>query len=173
MAKLSLQEQMMKAGLVSQKKAQKAKKQAKKGRTMRREVQAATQAQREEQLQRDQALNQQRNQEAQDKAIAAQVKQLITSNAIDISGGDITYNFTHDSVVKNLDLNAKHRQDVIDGRLAIAVSEGKYFVLAKVVAEKIAQRAPEAIVVLYDPASEQVDEDDPYADYQIPDDLMW
>ncbi len=42
------------------------------------------------------------------------------------------------------------------------------------VAEKIRQRDESVILLLNTrSAAEQVEEDDPYADFQIPDDLMW
>jgi len=43
------------------------------------------------------------------------------------------------------------------------------------VAEKIQQRLAEAIIVLHNTgqSAEVQAEDDPYAAYQIPDDLMW
>ncbi len=48
--------------------------------------------------------------------------------------------------------------------------DGKYWVVPGAVAEKILDRAPEAVVVLHDPVHANDDEDDPYA---VPDDLMW
>ncbi|NVP03123.1 DUF2058 family protein, partial [Photobacterium damselae subsp. damselae] len=42
-----------------------------------------------------------------------------------------------------------------------------------VVADKIAQRDQESIVVNNTVDETVVDEDDPYADFVIPDDLMW
>jgi len=41
------------------------------------------------------------------------------------------------------------------------------------VAEKIRQRDQESFIYIAENASQEVEEDDPYADYQIPDDLMW
>ncbi|WP_210450506.1 DUF2058 family protein, partial [Pantoea ananatis] len=42
-----------------------------------------------------------------------------------------------------------------------------------VVADKIAQRDAESIVLNSALSQEEQDEDDPYADFKIPDDLMW
>jgi uncharacterized protein YaiL (DUF2058 family) len=41
-----------------------------------------------------------------------------------------------------------------------------------VVADKIKQR-DESVVLSQQAVNTDIDEDDPYADYQIPDDLMW
>ncbi|GAM67145.1 nucleoprotein/polynucleotide-associated enzyme [Vibrio sp. JCM 19236] len=48
-----------------------------------------------------------------------------------------------------------------------------YAVIPTVVAEKIATRVPEAVVATAEPTEETVDEDDPYKDFVVPDDLMW
>ncbi|MBD4641712.1 DUF2058 family protein, partial [Xanthomonas citri pv. citri] len=42
-----------------------------------------------------------------------------------------------------------------------------------VVADKIAQRDADSIVLNSALSQEEQDEDDPYADFKIPDDLMW
>ncbi len=41
------------------------------------------------------------------------------------------------------------------------------------VADKIAQRDADSIVVNSALSQEEQDEDDPYADFKVPDDLMW
>ena len=41
------------------------------------------------------------------------------------------------------------------------------------VAEKIRQRDDAPILVLNERGAQDVDEDDPYKDFPIPDDLMW
>ena len=51
--------------------------------------------------------------------------------------------------------------------------DSEYAIIPAVVADKIAQR-DESYIVLNSALSEDVqDEDDPYADFKIPDDLMW
>jgi hypothetical protein len=58
---------------------------------------------------------------------------------------------------------------------------GSYELLPSQAAEKIMQRDAQVIVLLNrndsvgmdESGDESGDEDDPYADYQIPDDLMW
>ena len=60
------------------------------------------------------------------------------------------------------------------GMLAIAKRGQDYYVIPSVIAEKIKERNAMYIVSLVDVTElEAVEEDDPYADYQIPDDLMW
>ncbi|GAM67146.1 nucleoprotein/polynucleotide-associated enzyme [Vibrio sp. JCM 19236] len=102
MAKLTLQEQMLKAGLVNEKKLKKAKKGAKKSRVQAREAKAAAEENRIAQQERDKKINQEREQQRLAKELKAQVKQLIDMNRIDISKGEIKYNFTDGTLVKAL-----------------------------------------------------------------------
>ncbi|MEG7486685.1 DUF2058 family protein, partial [Enterobacter hormaechei] len=48
-----------------------------------------------------------------------------------------------------------------------------YAIIPAVVADKIAQRDADSIVLNSALSQEEQDEDDPYADFKIPDDLMW
>ena len=58
------------------------------------------------------------------------------------------------------------------GQLAIVRLDQGYELVPAKVAEKISQRDPQCVVVLNE-ARTELDEEDPYADFQIPDDLMW
>ena len=59
------------------------------------------------------------------------------------------------------------------GRLAIVQApDDSYQVLPTKVAHKIAERG-DVFVFIAEKTVQTVDEDDPYAAYQIPDDLMW
>ncbi|ENC42616.1 hypothetical protein ECP02999175_0366 [Escherichia coli P0299917.5] len=52
-------------------------------------------------------------------------------------------------------------------------SEGEYAIIPASVADKIAQRDASSIVLHSALSAEEQDEDDPYADFKVPDDLMW
>jgi uncharacterized protein YaiL (DUF2058 family) len=58
------------------------------------------------------------------------------------------------------------------GRLAIVRHAGATELVPRVIADKIAERDA-SIVVRVNKTSTEVDADDPYAAFQIPDDLMW
>ena len=177
MTKLTLQEQMLKAGLVSSKKMAKVQRTAKKSRVQAREAREAVEENKKAQAERDRQLSEQHKQATLAKEYKAQVKQLIEMNRIVISRGTIDFNFTDGSVIKKIAVDKQAQTQLINGRLAIArlVSDSKseYAIIPAAVAEKIAQRDAESIV-LHSALSEEVqDEDDPYADFKIPDDLMW
>lgn len=173
MAKLSLQEQMLKAGLVNEKKLKKAKKGSKKSRVQAREVKAAVEENKRAQQERDKALSEQQNADRLSKEIQAQVKQLIAMNKIELADGEIKYNFTDGTLVKSLYVDNKTQDQLSKGILAIALEGESYVVIPGTVASKIAERDAESIIDHKTNVDETPDEDDPYADFVVPDDLMW
>ena len=176
----SLQDQLLKAGVVDQKKAKKIKQEQRKEARGRQKGQIQVDENKErarrvqaEKSERDRELNKQHQVEAEKKAIQAQVIQLIRMNRIDRQKGDVAYQFTDGTKIKKIYLTQMLQSDLIKGRLAIAKLGDSYEVLPAIAAKKIMQRDQQAIVLLNTSEQVEVDEDDPYADYQIPDDLMW
>lgn len=173
MAKLTLQEQMLKAGLVNEKKLKKAKKGSKKSRVQAREVKAAVEEQKKAQVERDKALSKEQNEQRLSKEIRAQVKQLIQMNKLDLGDGEIKYNFTDGTLVKSLYVTELVRTQLSKGILAIVREDESYVVIPSSVANKIAQRDESVIVDQKEADEETIAEDDPYAEFVVPDDLMW
>ena len=179
MTKLTLQEQMLKAGLVSSKKMAKVQRTAKKSRVQAREAREAVEENKKAQLERDKQLSEQQKQAVLAKEFRAQVKQLIEMNRITVAKGNITFNFTDGNLIKKIEVDKQTQTQLINGRLAIArlVINAKgdcdYAIIPAVVADKIAQRDADSIVLNRARRQEEQDEDDPYADFKIPDDLMW
>lgn len=179
MTKLTLQEQMLKAGLVTGKKMAKVQRTAKKSRVQAREAREAVEENKKAQIERDKQLNEQQKQAALAKEYKAQVKQLIEMNRIAIANGDIGYNFTDNNLIKKIYVDKTTQSQLISGRLAIARlitdknPDGEYAIIPAIVADKIAQRDESSIVLNAELSKEAKDEDDPYADFVVPDDLMW
>lgn len=178
MTKLTLQEQMLKAGLVSSKKMAKVQRTAKKSRVQAREAREAVEENKKAQLERDKLLNNQQKQAVLAKEVKAQVKQLIEMNRLEIARGNIDFNFTDNNLIKKITVDKLTQTQLINGRLAIARlqvenGESQYAIIPAVVADKIAQRDADAIVLNSALSQDEQDEDDPYADFKIPDDLMW
>ncbi len=179
MTKLTLQEQLLKAGLVTSKKMDKVQRTAKKSRVQSREARAAVEENKKAQIERDKQLNEQQKQAALSKEHKAQVKQLIEMNRIDISKGDIGFNFTDNNLIKKVFVDKTTQAQLISGRLAIARlvtesnGESQYAIIPASVADKIAQRDASSIVLNSALSQEEQDEEDPYADFKVPDDLMW
>ncbi len=179
MTKLTLQEQMLKAGLVSSKKAAKVQRTAKKSRVQAREAREAVEENKKAQIERDKLLSEQQKQAVLAKEFKAQVKQLIEMNRITVAKGNITFNFTDGNLIKKIEVDKQTQAQLINGRLAIArlvinaSGDCEYAIIPAVVADKIAQRDADSIVLNSALSQEEQDEDDPYADFKIPDDLMW
>ena len=171
MAQMSLQEQLLKAGLSNEKKAKKAKKASKKNRDLKREVKAAAEEKRQAQLEKDKKLNQQIKEQQEQKAVQAQIKQLIEMNMLEQGKGEITYNFMDENKVKTLKVTDKVQRQLANGLLSIVNYKDDYAIIPSIVADKIAMRDDSVLVSQNE--IEQPDEDDPYAEYVIPDDLMW
>ncbi|MBW5406431.1 DUF2058 domain-containing protein [Morganella morganii] len=179
MTKLTLQEQMLKAGLVTSKKMDKVRRTAKKSRVQAREAREAVEENKKAQLERDKQLSEQQKQAVLSREYKARVKQLIEMNRIIISKGSIDFNFTDNNVIKSITVDKTTQSQLISGRLAIArlstenSSVYEYAIIPAVVADKITQCDAESIVLNNALAQDEADEDDLYADFKIPDDLMW
>lgn len=179
----SLQDQLLKAGLVDPKQAKqvskekrKAAKVAKRSKNTVDEKQVELERQRAEKAERDRELNRKRQGELEQRAIAAQIQQLIASNKQpQLTGGaDLEFHFKDANVIKRLRVDRRVNQQLVNGQLGVVKGATGYELVPRVVAEKIRERDDGCVLVLNQAGSQQdVDEDDPYKDYQIPDDLMW
>jgi len=175
------QEQLLKAGVVSKQQVQKAntdknkKKKQQRNQKTKLVDEAAIKAKKiaDAKTQRDRELNQQKQAQAKAKALSAEINQLILDNLIKRDETcEIVYNFEHDKKVKRIYVNAEMKQQVIKGKLGLARIEGRYELVPASVAEKIKQRN-ERRVVIFTNVVEEKNENDPYAEFEIPDDLTW
>lgn len=178
----SLFDQLKKTGLVDENKAKKAKQSQYKNKKQKSKKGTATpvdeatflaQQAQAEKAGRDRQLNQQKKEEAEHKAIAAQIRQLIETNRVDDTDGDVVYNFTDANVIKRLYISEQVHKHLASGRLAIVKLGEGYELVPAPVADKIKQRDAQYIITCDHVVDAEFDADDPYADYKIPDDLMW
>lgn len=176
----SLQDQLLQAGIVDQKKAKAIKKekhkkarQQPKGTAQIDETKEQARRALAEKSNRDRQINKQQQAEAEKKAINAQIIQLIKMNRVNRQGGEIAYQFSDGKKIKKLYVTTPLQQQLIKGQLAIASLGADYELVPTAVAQKIRQRNESVIVLLNSDQTTELVEDDPYADYQIPDDLMW
>jgi uncharacterized protein len=176
----SLQEQFLKAGLVDKNKA----KQAHHDKTKQKKVErktgtqtvdearvAALETQRKN-AERARELNAQRDAAATQKAIMAQIAQMVQKNRQSKGNGDIAYNYTHGSKIERMFVSAAVQGHLVAGRLVIVCQGGAVDLVPRVIADKIAERDA-SLVVRVKKTSNEIEADDPYAAFQIPDDLMW
>jgi uncharacterized protein YaiL (DUF2058 family) len=177
----SLQDQLLKAGLADKKKLkQVSKEKRKQDNQQRRSKDSAPDAVKvqakqalDEKAERSRELARQQNIAAEKKAIAAQIRQLIEVNRVSRAGAEISYNFADGKHIKKLYVNDQMQKHLVAGQLAIVKLGDGYELVPAGVADKICQRDPSQIVLRNEATPATEEEDDPYADYKIPDDLMW
>jgi uncharacterized protein len=182
---LSLQEQLLKAGLTDKTKVKQVKQQKhKQAKAQQRhkvvesdEAKLAAAAAIEAKKNKDRELNQQTKFEAEKKAIFAQIKQLIEVNKQPRGKGDVVCNFTDGTLIKRMYVSNETQKHISQGKLAIVKYEQGYELVPMPVADKIAERDANAVVYRVDKISVEdqlsSEQDNWYADYQIPDDLSW
>lgn len=177
----SMQDQLRKIGLINDKKLRKAQR-VKHAAEMERKAHGASaddpavaaQKARAEKAARDRALNEERDRQANQKALKAQIRQLIELNRQPRDGGELAFNFKDGRVVKKLLVTKRHQDHLVNGRLAIVKLDDKYELVPTAVAQKIRLRDPNTVIVCNEGEERaQQEADDPYADYKIPDDLDW
>jgi uncharacterized protein YaiL (DUF2058 family) len=173
------QEQLLKAGLVTQQQVNQANKAKQKKHKQQRQTKKKFADRRpspvelaaQKKAERDRELNLKREQQAKLKAISVEIDQMIREHALKRGEKcEIAYNFEHRAKVHRIyiDQDMKHR--LVAGQLGIARIEGRYELVPPDIADKIRQRNEKRVIV-FDQENEQVDDD--YADYKVPDDLMW
>ena len=175
----SLQDQLLKAGLVSGQKAKQVRSAKRKkhrqqaGKTEQEAAQRARQAAAQKAA-RDRELNRQREEAARRKAEANELRQLIHQHRIPRSDGDIAFYFQDGKTLKHLYVNAGQQRDLSKGKLALVRQDQDYELIPAEIAERIRARHPEVILVFQQEAPKaDSSEEDPYAEYSVPDDLMW
>ena len=177
----SLQEQLLEAGAIKKDRAQKINKtkhkqnkQKQRGAADTDDIKRAAEKAQAEKTAKDREINRQRQEAATFKALAAQIKQLIDVNRVDDGAGEEPYNFNYQDKVKTVYVTEEQRKALAGGRLAIVGSQSIFSVVPTVVAHKIMERDVAYVISLstVDQSDEPL-EDDPYAEYVIPDDLTW
>jgi len=177
----SLQDQLLKAGLANKKQAVKAKKaknhkekQKRTGAAVVDEAAANAEAARLEKVERDRELNRQKQAQAEEKAVQAQIRQLILLNRIE-ERGDIDFSYTLDTKIRTLKVTEPMRRALVSGALTLALLDDVE-ILPRAAAEKISERDASRIVLNNTTTSagaDSTDDEDDYAQFQVPDDLMW
>ena len=187
---LSLQEQLLKAGLADKKKAKQVRQQKhKQAKAQQRhkvvetnEAKLAAEQSAEVKKVKDRQLNQQAKQEADKKAIVAQIKQLIEVNKQPKFAGkrnedEVVCNFTDGTLIKRMYVSQSTNKHITQGKLAIVKLNDGYELVPMPVANKVAERDESAVVYRADNISESdqksSEDNDWYAEYEIPDDLSW
>jgi len=126
---------------------------------------------------RDLALNKKQQEKAEQKARAAQIKQLIEQNRVPRGDSDERYNFLDGGRVKFIGVNAEIRRRLMAGELVIVRHDRIHEVVPAATAERIRERDPRAVIAPATSSGATTPDgppvDDAYKDFAVPDDLMW
>jgi len=176
----SLQDQLLKAGLIDQEKIDQARKdkqrkhrqQKPKKKAARVEAPKPTPEQLEKAA-RDREIEQQRNEVRRQREVAAQVRQLVRQHRHPRSESedDKPFHFENKGKVKRIYVSTQTHKRIASGQLVIVNDNGVFELVPPAIAEKIRQRNPSLVIDL--PEEKAPADDDPYAQFQVPDDLMW
>lgn len=175
----SFQEQFLKLGLVKKDQVNKTKKkqhkQKKKSAVDEDVAKSKLEAQKAQAAKKDynKILSQQQAEEKKAKELTHQINQLIETHKVEETAGDIPYKFTDEKKVRKIYINQKAVDQLSSGNIAIVQYKKAYELVPATVGKKIGEKKPATLALLHEKSSSSIDADDPYAEFEVPDDLMW
>ena len=177
----SLKEQLLAAGLVQQKQVHQADKQKHKQARQQPKAKAAAPSPAQLEAQkvqadkaaRDRELNRQRQADRERRAVIVQLEQIIDSQRLVTQGGETPFRFVVKSKIKKIYVTTEQHAALVKGTLGVVRFREAFAVVTRETAERIAERDARTLLVLRDGSEPDILEDPEYADYKVPDDLMW
>jgi uncharacterized protein YaiL (DUF2058 family) len=179
---LSLRDQLLKAGLVTEQQAQRAEREqrqkdyvaprGRKKQTGPTPQEAAALRLAAEKAARDAELNRRKQEKLDRRAKFAEIKQLVAAHQVPRVETEDFYNFQDGTNIKRVPVNPALREQLVCGTLAIVRCEGRYAFVPASVGEQVRVRVERALIHHNKPKAPPSD-DDPYKDYVVPDDLVW
>ncbi|HEY9143183.1 MAG TPA: DUF2058 domain-containing protein [Arenimonas sp.] len=178
-----LQEQLLKAGLAKKSKvAEVARAQDKarhaKGSKDPDDIRREAERVREEKVARDRALAAEQKARAQAAELKAQARQIIRDKKLPPEG-ESEYRFTADGAIRTVLVSDELRRKLSAGHVVIARLDDRYVLLPRAAGDKVRERDPALVVLDHgtqadSPADAPSSEDDAYyAQFKVPDDLVW
>ncbi|PKG58094.1 DUF2058 domain-containing protein [Shewanella sp. GutDb-MelDb] len=175
------QEQLLKAGLVSKQKVRDTKTQKRRDKKAKvddgsDELKQEIAAKKLAQIEKDKQLNEKRFAEASEKGLVRGLVTEFKKLAITPSrSAEIKFNYTFEKKIFSLYVDDKLQAQLLNGRLGIIRHEDLSYLAPHKLVERVNLLVPAWIGYLWTQEDNvtAVEADDPYADYVIPDDLMW
>ena len=177
-----LQEQLLKAGLVKKSKVSQVAREQHQARigkaaSTAADIEREAQLARAQKVERDRALEAERKTQARQRELQAPARQIIRDKRVPRSGESV-YRFSADGAIRTLLVNDELRRRLADGTLVIANGGNGYELLPRRAAEQVRDRDAAMIVLDHgqaaDAPQEASSEDDAYyAQFKVPDDLVW
>ena len=177
----SLQDQLLKAGLATQEQVRSTRtgkrKQRKAGKPRDDSAQRQAEQRQAAQVERDRALNAKREADRENKETRLRIREMVLAASMKAEGADIPYNVLHGAKVRRIYVTSEQRDGLGTGKFAVATARGRHHIVTMELADEITRMMPDYFVYrpqLGGEADAQADQEtDPYADYKVPDDLMW
>ncbi len=183
----SLRDQLLRAGLVTEKQARQAEQQARqqqhqhtrapkkdRPKTAAPGPSPAVLKAQAEKAARDAELNRRQQEKAQARARAAEITQIIEQHRVPrAEDSDDYFNFVANGKVRRLAVSPEQRARIVAGTLVIVRWGGRADLLPPEAAAQVRERHPTAVIELGASEPAAPAEDDPYKDFVVPDDLKW
>lgn len=180
----SLQDQLLKAGLTTKQKARQANTEKRKKNKQKRsgvsvdvsiqeQVKQDVERAKQEKLARDEQLNNEKKAALAQKEQRLRIQQILQHHQITNINGETEYNYTFDKKIKKIFVDETSHKALVNGRLALCGIDDKTYVVTSETADKVAALDNKVVLVQNTKVEQDENEDDPYAEFQIPDDLMW
>lgn len=178
-----LQEQLLKAGLVKKGKvAEVAREQSRtrhgKAPPKATEIQREAERVRAEKADRDRALAAEQKARAHTAELAKQARQIIQDKKLPRSG-ELEYRFPVDGAIRTVLVDDAMKKQLVAGALVIVRIDDRFELLPRAAAEKVRERDASRIVLDHgqakdaEPDAAASEDDAYYAQFKVPDDLMW
>jgi uncharacterized protein YaiL (DUF2058 family) len=130
----------------------------------------------EKKKERVRKLNLERDEKLRKRASAATVKQMIQQNRLKKDDKGLAFRFNMEGKIYRVFVDKETSDKLGRGVLGIVRMPGSgevFEVLPRAILEKIRSLDSSIFIHLARAQEETADADDPYADFQVPDDLMW
>lgn len=179
-----LQAQLLKAGLVKKSQVAEVAREQHRARHGKAppppsQIQLDAERARAEKAERDRALAAAHKARAQAAELARQARQIITDKHVP-GGGEVPYRFSADGAIRAVAATDAQRTQLAAGTLVIARLGEGFALLPRLAADKVRERDPSLIVLDHGQAaapaapSQALSEDEAYyAQFEVPDDLVW
>lgn len=181
----SLRDQLLKAGVVDEKKVKKAqasqrqqhKIQQKRRQSGEKPLKTDTQATRERvaaeraaQAEKDRQLNAEREAKRARRALFGQVRQMVSTNRQNDPKADVNYRFVAGSQIRQVYVTAAQREQLLAGKLAVVDFANRQWLVPLEIGQKVRALTDEVPVHIAEATSAT---DEPQAEHAVPDDFTW
>lgn len=111
---------------------------------------------------------------AERKKLKAQIKELIDNNKLENWKGEVAYRYTVEKRIRELYVNEAAHKHLTDRNVAITRLNGDTYLIPIETANEVIHINPQwSVFNAVEASDEQSNEDDEYAEFQVPDDLQW